>query len=364
MERYKGKKTIVILLLILMLALAGCQGKTTDPVTTPTEPKPPVESSEPVEKSEFILGTIVSLKLYGNTSEALFVDSFEDLKSIERRMTINVENSAESEVIKINENAGIAPVKVSDDTFKVIQSGLKYSELSEGKFDLSIGVIVKLWNIGTDFAAIPPDSDIKARLPLVNYKLIELDEAEKTVFLKEKGMVIDLGGIAKGFGADVVAKSLTANGVKSAIVNLGGNVLALGEKPDGSPWRIGVQSPFSERGEYLGIATVKNKTIVTSGVYERYFEENGKRYHHIIDTANGYPVENNLVGVSIIADVSMDADALSTSVFSLGVEKGMALIESLDGIDAIFVLADKSLVMTDGAKSVFELTDSNFKIVE
>ena len=152
--------------------------------------------------------------------------------------------------------------------------------------------------------------------------------------------------------------------MRSAIVNLGGNVLVMGSKPDGSVWRIGVQNPFSERGEYLGIAAITDKTIVTSGVYERYFIEGGKRYHHILDTAGGYPVDNGLVGVSIIADISMDADALSTAVFSLGPEKGMALVESLEGVDAIFVMEDKTVTMTEGAKAVFTLTDSTFKIVD
>lgn len=364
-----GKKCVLFLLALVLLmgfVLMGCQkaapGLTTDPTTEPVVK--PEEISDPVEKTEFILGTIVSLKFFDRASDALFEACFEDLRSIESRMTINDANASLSEVVKINDNAGIAPVKVSEDTFKVIKSALEYSEMSEGRFDLSVGVIVKMWNIGTELAAIPPATDIAAKLPLVDYHLIVLNEADKTVYLKEKGMVIDLGGIAKGFGADVVAARLTTNGVKSAIVNLGGNVLALGEKPDGSPWRIGVQNPFSERGEYLGIATVKNKTIVTSGVYERYFEENGKRYHHILDTTNGYPVENNLVGVSIIADVSMDADALSTAVFSLGPEKGKALVESIDGIDAIFVFQDKSLVLTEGAKSLFALTDNSFKILE
>lgn len=368
-HRNRNLSTALMLILILSMALlAGCQNQTPpvknppeNPVTQPgATPPEPLEA--PVEQTDFILGTIISLKLYDFAQDEYFADGFEILRSIERRMTINDGSPAESEVIAINENAGIAPVKVSDDTFEVLEHALRYSALSEGRFDPSIGVLVKLWNIGTDEAAIPDQSEIDDRLPLVDYRLIELNAEEKTVFLKEKGMVIDLGAIAKGFGADQVSAMLYDRGVRSAIINLGGNVLVMGEKPDGTPWRIGVQNPFSDRGEYLGIATIRNKTIVTSGVYERYFEENGKRYHHILDTVTGYPVDNELAGVSIIADISMDADALSTAVFSLGPEKGMALIESLDGVDAIFVYNDKSLVMTEGAKAVFQLTDSTFSV--
>lgn len=364
--------TLLIALSLMALTFSGCQntasesGSTSETPDTQEAPVPdqPTPLAEPVEQSDFILGTIISLKLFDFAEDVYFTDSFEALRAIERRMTINDADPALSEVMQINENAGIAPVKVSDDTFDVIQNALRYSELSDGRFDPSVGVLVKLWNIGTDYAAIPPQSEIDARLPLVDYTKIELNEAEKTVFLKEKGMLIDLGGIAKGYGADVVSGILYDYGVRSAIVNLGGNVLVMGSKPDGSVWRIGVQNPFSERGEYLGIAAITDKTIVTSGVYERYFMEDGKRYHHILDATGGYPVDNGLVGVSIIADISMDADALSTAVFSLGPEKGMALVESLDGVDAIFVMEDKTVTMTEGAKAVFTLTDSTFTIVD
>jgi thiamine biosynthesis lipoprotein len=372
-KSFKRPSAIVflIVLALMLLIFTGCQNSEPAPAPAPEHPGTnqqgtdgPTKLAEPVEQNDFILGTIISLKLFDFAEDAYFADSFDALRSIERRMTINDANPTESEVMQINQNAGIQPVKVSDDTFEVIKNGIRYSTISEGRFDLSVGVLVKLWNIGTEHAGIPPQAEIDSRLPLVDYSKIELNEAEKTVFLKEKGMLIDLGGIAKGFGADVVSGILYDYGVRSAIVNLGGNVLVMGEKPDGSPWRIGVQNPFSERGEYLGIATITDKTIVTSGIYERYFEKNGKRYHHILDTSNGYPVENGLAGVSIIADISMDADALSTAVFSLGAEKGKALVETIDGIDAIFVMQDYSITMTEGARSFFELTDNNFRIID
>ena len=205
--------TLLIALSLTTLAFTGCQNTTSEPGPTSETPETqeapvpnqPTPLAEPVEQSDFILGTIISLKLFDYAEDVYFTDSFEALRAIERRMTINDADPAQSEVMQINENAGIQPVKVSEDTFEVIQNALRYSELSDGRFDPSVGVLVKLWNIGTDYAAIPPQAEIDARLPLVDYTKIELNEADKTVFLKEKGMLIDLGGIAKGYGADVVS---------------------------------------------------------------------------------------------------------------------------------------------------------------
>lgn len=217
----------------------------------------------------------------------------------------------DSEISQINENAGIRPVKVSADTFYVIQQAVHFSDVEKGYFDITVGPIVKLWNIGTDKARIPSPEEIKAKLPLVNYKDIILDEKNRTIMLKNKGMSIDLGGIAKGYAADKVAQVLKKEGVKHAIINLGGDVIAIGTKPAGGNWRIGIQTPFKPRGEYLGIIEVSNKAVVTSGVYERYFEKDGKLYHHILNPFTGYPADSHLYSVTIIAETSIAGDALS-----------------------------------------------------
>lgn len=273
-------------------------------------------------------------------------------------MTINKENS---EVIQINSKSGIDFVKVSDETFYVIERGKHFSEISNGRFDISIGPIVKLWNIGTEEARVPSKEEIEEKKKLVNYKNVLLNEEEKSVMLKEKGMLLDLGGIAKGYAADVITDILKDSRVKHAIINLGGNVFAFGAKTSGEPWKIGIQNPQSERGEYIGIVNIVDKTVVTSGIYERYFEENGKRYHHILDPEAGYPIENNLMGVSIIADKSIDADSLSTSVFALGIKEGMELIEDIEDVEAIFITRDFEVYATSGLKDNFKLTDPNFK---
>jgi thiamine biosynthesis lipoprotein len=180
------------------------------------------------------------------------------------------------------------------------------------------------------------------------------------------GQSVDLGGIAKGYAGDEAIKIYKKHGIKSAYVNLGGNVVTLGTKPDGTPWRIGIQNPRAQNGYYLGTVEVTDKAIVTSGDYERYFEADQIRYHHILDPQTGYPADSGLMSATVVTDVSVDADALSTAVFTLGLEKGMAMVKSLKGVEAILVTKDKEIYITEGIKSSFTFTDGSkeFKYVE
>lgn len=346
-----NKRKIIAVLIIAISVLSIISGCTSNNKKA---------SSEPIAKTEFVLGTLVTIKIYDDVEEEIFHKVFSRLKEIENKMTINAERS---EVIDINAKAGKDFAKVSEDTFYVIKRGKYFSEISKGRFDISIGPLVKLWNIGTEGAKVPSKEEIESKKVLVNYNDVVLNEAELKVMLKDEGMTLDLGGIAKGYGSDAVVDILKENNIKHAIINLGGNVFAYGNKPDGTPWRIGVQNPQSSRGEYIGITKAVNQTVVTSGIYERFFEEDGKRYNHILDTDTGYPVENNLAGVSIIADSSIDADSLSTAVFALGLKEGMKLIEGLDNAEAVFVTKDSEVYITSGLKDDFELTDTNFKLV-
>ncbi|WP_425446466.1 FAD:protein FMN transferase [Dethiothermospora halolimnae] len=314
----------------------------------------------PISKTNFYLDTVITIKLYDNVDDTIFNKVFDRIEEIENKMTINKNTS---EVIDINSNSGENFVKVSRDTFNVIEKSLYYSELSKGYFDITVGPIVKLWNIGSDDARVPTKDEIKATLPKVDYKKILINKDTKEVMLKDKGMVIDLGGIAKGYVADEVKNLLVDNGVEHGIINLGGNVYTLGTKVDGSKWKIGIQNPLETRGAYIGTVSVSNKSIVTSGIYERFFEKDGKRYHHILSPFTGYPVNNNLSGVSIISDKSIDGDALSTSIFSIGLKEGKKIIENLDGVDAIFITKDKKISITSGLKDNFELVNNSFEFI-
>ncbi|MPN53414.1 FAD:protein FMN transferase [bioreactor metagenome] len=176
-------------------------------------------------------------------------------------------------------------------------------------------------------------------------------------------MKIDLGAIAKGYTADAVVEVLRENGVKSAIIDLGGNVFAIGNKPDGNAWKIGIQDPFDQRGKIVGVIEVKDKSIVTSGIYERFIEKDGKKYHHILSPFNGYPYDNEIAGVTIISDKSIDGDALSTAVFSKGLKGGMESVEKIKDIEAIFITKNKDVYITSGLKNNFTITKDEFKLI-
>jgi len=298
------------------------------------------EEQIPVIKTFYSLGTIIRLRLYGGDSKFAIDEAQKRIFEIDDRMSAFKCNS---EISKINNNAGGYAQEISEDTLFVIKKAMQYSELSTGAFDPTVRPLVALWGIGTENASIPEEKKIKETLPLVNYRDIIIDEKNHTVKLNHANQSIDLGSIAKGYAADEVADILHRNGVASAIIDLGGNIYALGYKPDGTKWDIGIQDPLGSRESYIGVANVADKSVVTSGNYERYFLSNGKRFHHILDPRNGYPSENGLISATIISDFSIDGDALTTCIYVMGIEKGMKLLESFEGVESILITEDKEV---------------------
>ena len=242
-----------------------------------------------------------------------------------------------SEIDQINHSQG-TPVTVSPDTAELISEALKYGALSEGSFDIAIAPLSSLWDFKAENPQVPDSSAIAEAVKHVDYRNIRLEG--NTVTLTDPDCALDLGAIAKGFIADKIAAYLKEQGVTSAMINLGGNVLAVGSRPDGTDFNVGIQKPFENQNVVLGVFTLSGKSVVTSGIYERFFRKDGKLYHHILNPDTGYPIENSLLSVTIISDTSTEGDALSTTCFILGLEKGMALIESLDNVEAIFVTDD------------------------
>ncbi|MEA4961533.1 FAD:protein FMN transferase [Lutispora sp.] len=348
--RLKNHSLVKIILIFSLAAslLVGCS--------------PKEQSKAPLTKTNYLLGTLIEITLYDHQDEKTIDAAFGRIREIEAKMTINSENP--SQITKLNDASGSHEVELSEDTFYVLEKGKYYSEISGGKFDVTIGPIVKLWNIGTKYAAVPEPQILSDSLKLVDYNKLALNKDKLTAKLEAKDMKVDLGAIAKGYAADEAASILRDHGVKHAIINLGGNILTLGSNVSGNPWKIGIQDPYHPRNDYIGIVNVTDKTVVTSGIYERYFEQDGKRYHHILEPKTGYPADNGLAGVSIIADKSIDGDGLSTSVFILGLEKGMELIESLDNAEALFITTDKKIYMTKGFKAVFTQTNNEYKVME
>ena len=354
-----------------MVVLGGCAGP----------PSPQIE---------FALGTVCRINLYEGGTKQLYSRVFARVREIDRTMTVfpgefqelmyhggmvdpdskaaqAIRSAAEaltSGVVAINENAGIGPVRVRADLLDVLERALYYAELSGGAFDPTVGPLVRLWGIGTDFQRIPGDEEIARALELVNWRDLIIDRGEGTAFLRREGMALDLGAIAKGYAGDEAARIAREAHVQRAVFDLGGNIVTLGwrerRRKELLPWRIGIQNPIGGRGTYIGVMPVHDKSVVTSGVYERYFEAEGKRYHHLFSTTDGYPADNGLLSVTIITASSTDADALSTVAFTLGLERGKALIESIPDTEAIFVCDDRSVQITGGLAGVFSLTDNEF----
>lgn len=302
-------------------------------------------SKEPVFKSDFYFNTVITITLYGEENASYIDDCFKLASHYENLFSNTI---ADSDISKIN-NANGTPVTVDDDTIELLQKGIYYGDLSQGQFDITIGKLSSLWDFPNNSGTVPSESDIEATLSTIDYHAIVIDGNE--VSLSNPDAMIDLGGIAKGYIADKMKDYLNEKGITSGMINLGGNVLTLGDKPDGSNYNIGIQKPFSDDGTAIASVEVSDETVVSSGVYERYFYVGDNFYHHILNPKTGYPYDNNLLGVTIICPKSVDGDGLSTTCFALGLEDGMKLIESLDDTEAVFITDDYELHTTSGIGS-------------
>ncbi len=259
---------------------------------------------------------------------------------------LNIKNDIK---YKLNKN-GTMQFELTDDFAKLLERGIYYSELAEGSFDITIAPVSSLWDFTADEPQVPQESSISEALKYVEYENMTLNG--KVLTLKIPGMGIDLGAIAKGFIADELKKYLVSSGVKSGTISLGGNVLCIGKKTDGSPFRIGVQQPFAERNEIITAVGADDVSVVSSGVYERYFEYGDTIYHHILNPKTGYSYDNGLVAVTIVSDESIDGDGLSTTCFALGTKKGLELVNSMDRVEAVFITDDQKLHYSDGFKKL------------
>jgi len=313
--------------------------------------------TETITTNSYSLGTIINLRVQGVQAKQAIEDSLEKLNDIDDKMSAF---KKDSEISKINLKAGVTSQIISKDTYLVIKEALRYSKLLDGAFDPTIRPLVSLWNIGTAKEKIPEKCEIDEGLKLVNYKDVILNDSNYSIMLKAEKQSLDLGGIAKGFAADEIRDIFYKYSISSALIDLGGNIFALGSKEDGTPWRIGIQNPFKDRGEFMGVVSVNTKSVVTSGNYERYFIKGGKRFHHIIDPKTGYPSDSKIISATIISDNSINGDGLSTGVYIIGIDKAMELIESISGVDAIFITEDKKTYITSGIKDSFEITNEEF----
>lgn len=296
-------------------------------------------TATPYSKTGLFFDTVVTITVYSREALPAVDQCFSLAEHYESLFSDRIDTS---DVSRINAAEG-ASVKVNPDTFTLLSIALSYAKLSDGAFDPTIGALSKLWDFTGENPTVPSQEAIDVALATVDYTGVQMDEASQTVCLTNPNAQLDLGDIAKGYIADRMKEYLLSEGINSALINLGGNVLAVGEKPDGSPYRVGIQKPFAEDGTPLATLSVKDSSVVSSGIYERYFEENSTLYHHILDTKTGYPLRNNLHAVTICSDASVDGDALSTICFCLGLDEGKKLIDSLPDTEAIFVTDDEVL---------------------
>jgi len=311
-------------------------------------------NSQPITVTDYKLNTYVTVTIYDSTDTALLDEC---MALCDKYEMIFSRTNPESELYKLNhgmlKQSADGYHTVSDELYEVISVGKKYSELSDDAFCIAMEPLTSLWNFTDGKQNIPADASITTVLPLLNSDDILLRSPNQIAFAKE-GMGIDLGAIAKGYIADKMKEYLISKGVNSALIYLGGNVLCIGEKETGA-FKIGIEKPFDTDGDPAAVVSISDASVVTSGTYERYFEKDGEFYHHILDKNTGYPIENGLTAVTIISSSSTDADALSTTCFSLGLEKGMELLESLDDADGFFITDNGEYHYTEGFDENYQL---------
>lgn len=349
-------KSFILLAMALTMTLAGgilLMGLTSCSAASPRVPWAPPEN-------RFLLDTVCTLTLPQGTAPELYEKVFDEVEELENTLSAHRENS---EIRRLSRR-GDEALPVSEETADLVKASLEISRLSGGLFDISIAPLAALWGIGTETARIPDDEERRAAQELVDYRRIKVIPGDPPrIKAGRPGAALDLGGIAKGYAADEAARLLTEAGVERGIINFGGNILLVGRKPGNQPWWVGIQDPREPTGTYVGIVELSQPlAVVTSGIYERFFEEGGIRYHHILDPRTGAPARSGLLSVTIVHQKAMTADALSTAVFLMGLEKGSAFLESQKDTEGILITEKGEIFLSSGLEERFRMTGSGYTI--
>ncbi|NTV91500.1 MAG: FAD:protein FMN transferase [Clostridiales bacterium] len=303
-----------------------------------------------IEAGSFGLNTDITYRVFGEKTELPVTAAKLELSKLENKLSRFI---PDSEVSKINMSAGKEQVKISCETYEILSFALLLSEISRGRFDVTIGPLIDLWDYKHSFQ-VPEEGKIQSVLPKVNFCDLLLNSKDKAAFLRNAGQSIDLGGIAKGYASDRFIKILQEHGLSSAFINIGGNVSTLGNKPDDSPWSVGIRHPRQE-GCLIGAVKVTGKAVVTSGDYERYFiDREGKRWHHILNPATGYPADSGLISVTVVDDCAMTADALSTAILLAGMDEGLEYLAQFPGAEAVLVDNHQQVYITQGLTEIYQ----------
>jgi len=337
--RLKPSWRYVIVLIVLAMTITAIvfvvRAAMPQPITT-------------AQKTRMMMDTTVEIRATGPDAEAAVNKALNAIQNVEDTFSRHLPDSA---IAKINANAG-EWVTVPEEVVALIAKAVYYSELTNGAFDISVGNLINVWGFGSGVQHIPSASEIEQALATVDYSAIEIDQENNRIRIP-KGMIIDLGAIAKGYAIEQACKVLREHKVISGMVYAGGDIATIGAKLDGTPWRVAIQHPRKST-EYLAILEMVDQSIVTSGDYERYFIANGVRYHHILDPHTGYPARG-LISVTILGKSATDTDALSTAIFVLGMEAGQKLIESLDGFEAVLVDEQGNIWVSPGLRDQIKI---------
>ncbi len=334
-------KKITTLLFLFLITLCGCANSA----------ESSSEDTKEYSRDIFAMDTYMYLKAYGEHADTALGYSSEQILSLEELFSVT---SEKSDIWAINHSDG-EPVSVSDDTIAVLNKAIEIGGKTNGALDVTIYPLLTEWGFTTDTQQVPTDDIIADKLKLIDYTKISVKG--NTVQLPDN-MQIDFGALAKGYTSDCVTDILKENGVKSALVNLGGNVHAVGTKPDGTLWKVGVQNPFSP-SEQVCILEIADKAVITSGNYERFFtDENGRKYWHILDSADGFPADNGLVSVTIVGENGLLCDALSTALFVLGTDKAIDYWRNSADFEMILITDDEKIIYSEGLSDFINFTAS------
>ena len=330
-----------------------------------------IKKKEIFERCFFSLGTFCSIKIFpSERNVAIYNNNLEDkmdeiLDGVEKLALAFDDKFSmfkeDSEVSEINRNSGKSPVKVSGETYFLIKKAVEFCEISDGGMDITIGPLSRLWKESIKNESIPEAARLESAKELVDFRKIRMYEGSTSILLELEGMELDLGSIAKGYCADLIRDYLEKWQIEKGIINLGGNIVVMGSDEDNKPWKVGIQQPEFAREDHLGYLELEDSSIVTSGDYERYFEKDGKRLHHIIDSRTSWPSNSEIASVTVISKSSMDGDGLTTSAFMVGLEKAKEIINGLDSVEYIIVTKDKRIYVSEGIKDNFKIEAEEYK---
>ena len=355
----KLKAVMACVCLSVSLLLGGCnnikQDATTETKNTQMEEK--AESNEEASKDIFAMDTYMTVTAYGAKAQEAVDEAEAEIQRLDELLSTGNE---ESEIVQLNQNKSAT---LSEDAGYLVERALELNKETDGAFDIAIYPVMEAWGFPTQNYQVPTADTLESLLKLADASQIIYDENSRKISFDREGMKIDLGGIAKGYTSSRIMDIYKENNISSGLVNLGGNVQALGTKPDGSKWRVAVQSP-DDTEDYLGILSVEDKAVITSGGYERYFEQDGKTYHHIIDPKTGYPAENGLTSVTVVSEDGTLADGLSTSLFIMGKEEAIEFWKAhSEEFDIIMLTDEGKLYVTEGIQDDFS-TEMEMEIIE